>query len=122
MPNSTIDGVSCTVFGSPVMPGISSIRPFQLLAAGVLAAAKLAKTEDELACIREAQRINELAMHDVIALLRPGVRQSDLTAVNQLVFDSAGNMYLIGSITDSSGHQVAVVRKLSPTGHDVMDD
>jgi hypothetical protein len=38
MPNSTIDGVNCTVFGSPVIPGISSMRPFQLLAAGVLAA------------------------------------------------------------------------------------
>jgi Xaa-Pro aminopeptidase len=50
-------------------------------AAGVLAAAKLCKTQDELACIREAQRINELAMQDVVASLRPGVRQSDLTAV-----------------------------------------
>ncbi len=37
MPNSTMPGVSCTVFGSPVMPGISSMIPFQLLAAGVFA-------------------------------------------------------------------------------------
>ena len=37
MPKSTIPGVSCTVFGSPVTPGTSSMMPFQLLAAGVLA-------------------------------------------------------------------------------------
>jgi len=41
---------------------------------------KLRKTADELACIRIAQRCNELAMCDVMPLLRPGVRQSELTA------------------------------------------
>jgi Xaa-Pro aminopeptidase len=51
-------------------------------AAGVLGPAKLCKTPDELACIRQAQRINELAMRDVQPLLRrPGVRQTDLTAL-----------------------------------------
>jgi Xaa-Pro dipeptidase len=49
-------------------------------AAAVLGAAKLCKTPDELACIRAAQRINELAMWDVQAMLRPGLRQTDLTA------------------------------------------
>lgn len=49
-------------------------------AAPVLGGAKLVKTADELACIRGAQSINEQAMADVTALLRPGVRQSDLTA------------------------------------------
>jgi Xaa-Pro aminopeptidase len=42
--------------------------------------AKLCKTPDELACIRAAQRINELAMSDVYASLRPGLRQTDLSA------------------------------------------
>lgn len=48
-------------------------------ATGLLGMAKVCKTPDELACIRAAQRINELAMSDVLPLLRPGVRQSDLT-------------------------------------------
>ena len=50
-------------------------------ASTVLGAAKICKTVDELACIRRAQKINEDAMRDVVPLLRPGVRQSDLTAV-----------------------------------------
>ncbi|HEX4862533.1 MAG TPA: M24 family metallopeptidase, partial [Acidimicrobiales bacterium] len=50
-------------------------------ASALLGTAKLCKTPDELACIRTAQRINELAMSEVLPLLRPGVRQSDLTGV-----------------------------------------
>jgi Xaa-Pro aminopeptidase len=49
-------------------------------AGAVLGPAKLCKTADELACIRAAQHINEQAMVDVQPLLRPGVRQTDLTA------------------------------------------
>jgi Xaa-Pro dipeptidase len=45
-----------------------------------LAAAKLHKTPDELACIRAAQHLNEQAMLDVAPLARPGARQTDLTA------------------------------------------
>ena len=47
----------------------------------VVGAAKLMKTPDEIACIRNAQRLNELAMTDALAILRPGVRQTDLSAV-----------------------------------------
>jgi len=50
-------------------------------ASSVLGAVKLCKTPDELACIRTAQRISELAMWDVQAGLRPGIRQTDLSAV-----------------------------------------
>jgi Xaa-Pro aminopeptidase len=50
-------------------------------AAPVLGGAKLVKTPDELACIRGAQRLNELAMGDVLPALRPGVSQNQLTAV-----------------------------------------
>jgi Xaa-Pro dipeptidase len=50
-------------------------------AADVVSAAKLIKTPDEVACIRHAQLLNELAMVDVLRILRPGVRQIDLTAV-----------------------------------------
>ena len=49
-------------------------------ASAILASAKLLKTVDELACIRRAQAINEAAMRDVQPLVRPGVRQCDLTA------------------------------------------
>jgi Xaa-Pro dipeptidase len=50
-------------------------------ASDVVGAAKLTKTPDEIACIRNAQRVNELAMTDARAILRPGVRQIDLSAV-----------------------------------------
>jgi Xaa-Pro dipeptidase len=49
-------------------------------ASDVVGAAKLTKTPDEIACIRYAQRLNELAMTDALAILRPGVRQIDLSA------------------------------------------
>jgi Xaa-Pro aminopeptidase len=45
----------------------------------VLGPCKLLKTPDEVACIRIAQRINELAMVAAQAILRPGVRQSELS-------------------------------------------
>ena len=50
-------------------------------ARAVLGPAKLRKTPDELACISTAQLINELAMVGAREALRPGVRQSDLSAI-----------------------------------------
>lgn len=50
-------------------------------ASAVLGPAKLTKTPDEVACIRSAQLINELAMVDALAVLRPGIRQTDLSAI-----------------------------------------
>ena len=50
-------------------------------ASGVMGAAKIVKTVDEVACIRQAQLLNELAMVDALRALRPGVRQIDLSAV-----------------------------------------
>jgi len=47
----------------------------------LLGPAKLVKTADELACIRRAQQINEEAMAEVQAALRPGIRATDLSAV-----------------------------------------
>jgi Xaa-Pro dipeptidase len=44
----------------------------------MLHAIRLCKTADEIECIRRAQRINELAMYDVQAAARPGVRQNEL--------------------------------------------
>jgi Xaa-Pro dipeptidase len=42
---------------------------------------KLIKSGDELACIRAAQHLNEQAMLDVYAELRPGLRQCDLSGL-----------------------------------------
>jgi Xaa-Pro aminopeptidase len=62
-------------------PLAAAASGFELVgAAPLLGAAKLCKTPDELACIRTAQRINESAMVSVQHGLRPGLRQTDLTA------------------------------------------
>ncbi|POY04673.1 peptidase [Mycobacterium kansasii] len=63
----------------PMLRGLSGIDWVD--ASTVLGAAKLVKTVDEVSCIRQAQRLNELAMVDALRLLRPGVRQTDLTAL-----------------------------------------
>ncbi len=47
-------------------------------AAPMLHAVRMLKSADEIECIRRAQRINELAMYDVQAQARPGVRQNEL--------------------------------------------
>jgi Xaa-Pro dipeptidase len=49
-------------------------------AAAVVSAAKVIKTQDELACIRTAIRITDEAMVEVHKRLTPGIRQIDLSA------------------------------------------
>src|SRR5262249_51020311 len=49
-------------------------------ASGVLGAAKICKTRDEIECLRRAQAINEAAMVNVRSMLAPGLRATDLTA------------------------------------------
>ncbi len=58
------------------LPGVDWVD-----AADLVSPAKLIKTPDEVACIRNAQLLNELAMADARELLRPGTRQIDLSAV-----------------------------------------
>ncbi len=50
-------------------------------ATGATGAARIQKTPDEIACLRHSQRINEIAMYDVEAALRPGVRQNELSGI-----------------------------------------
>jgi Xaa-Pro dipeptidase len=50
-------------------------------ASDVVGAARLVKTPDELACIRQALGINEQAMAEVQSHLAPGKRQTDLTGL-----------------------------------------
>lgn len=45
----------------------------------VMGPAKVCKTPDEIACIMTAQRISEAAMEEARAILRPGIRQTDLS-------------------------------------------
>lgn len=60
---------------------LRGLPPFDWVdASDVVGAAKITKTPDEIACIRNAQRLNEFAMTDALAILRPGVRQIDLSA------------------------------------------
>jgi len=47
----------------------------------VLGPARITKTAGELECIRRSQHINELAMLDVEPEVRPGLRQTDLSAL-----------------------------------------
>jgi Xaa-Pro aminopeptidase len=49
-------------------------------ASAVVSAAKVVKTQDELACMRTAIRITDEAMVDVHKALAPGIRQIDLSA------------------------------------------
>jgi Xaa-Pro dipeptidase len=62
------------------MPLWSALHGRDLVDAGsVMTPAKVVKTADELACIRRAQEINEAAITDVEAMVRPGVSTTDLS-------------------------------------------
>jgi Xaa-Pro aminopeptidase len=62
-------------------------------------AARLLKTPDEIECLRHAQHINEVAMHDVEAALRPGVRQNELSAIFlRNVFEQGASSSIIDPI------------------------
>jgi Xaa-Pro aminopeptidase len=66
----------------PMLFGLAAALGAELADAGpIAAAARLCKTPDEIECIRRAQRINELAMLEVQAALRPGLRETDLSAL-----------------------------------------
>ena len=71
--------LGCDELTHAMLRGLSD-REF-VSASAALGAAKLCKTPDELACIRAAQRINEVAMGDVQNALGPGLRQTDLSAI-----------------------------------------
>jgi Xaa-Pro dipeptidase len=63
----------------PLWSALAERHPLD--ASGVLTAAKLTKTPDELECIRRAQAINEAAIGDVVGRLAPGVPAAELTGV-----------------------------------------
>jgi Xaa-Pro aminopeptidase len=57
----------------------------------VIGSAKLLKTPDEVACMREGLRISEVAVAEVQKMVAPGVRQSDLTATSSRTIFEAGS-------------------------------
>jgi len=62
-------------------PMMRALEHFELLdARSVLGPVKLTKTPDEISCIRMAQHLTEEAMESTRAILRPGIRQTDLSA------------------------------------------
>lgn len=84
----------------------NALRASALFASGppadvgrIISRAKAAKTPDELAGMREALRITELAIADVHAKVAPGVRQTDLTATFlRTVFDAGADANILDPI------------------------
>jgi Xaa-Pro dipeptidase len=77
-------------------------------AANVTGTARIVKTADEIACQREAQRINELAMYDVQAALVPGVRQNELTAIFlRRIFELGASSNIIDPIWSLTPRSIA---------------
>jgi Xaa-Pro aminopeptidase len=65
----------------------------------VISRAKLTKTPDELACMREALRITESAVAEVQAKIAPGVRQTDLTATFlRTIFEAGADANILDPI------------------------
>ena len=90
-----------------VLPGL---LPGVELADATLAtgAARILKTPDEIACLRHSQHINEVAMYDVEAALRPGVRQNELSAIFlRGVFEQGASSSIIDPIWNITPLSVA---------------
>jgi Xaa-Pro aminopeptidase len=65
----------------------------------VISKAKLVKTPDEVACLREGLRITEAAIAEVQARLAPGARQTDLTATFlRSIFDAGADANILDPI------------------------
>lgn len=72
-----IDEYVPALFGDP-----SLLRGLEINDAGaIIGAIKVCKSNEEIECVRRAQRINERAMEKVQSALRVGLRQSDLSAL-----------------------------------------
>jgi Xaa-Pro aminopeptidase len=65
----------------------------------VISRAKVTKTPDELACMREGLRITECAIAEVQQRLAPGVRQTELTATFlRSIFDAGADANILDPI------------------------
>jgi Xaa-Pro aminopeptidase len=74
----------------------------------VVGKAKVVKTPDEVACLREALRITEAGIAEVQARLAPGVRQSDLTATFlRSIFDAGADANILDPIWQQMPARIA---------------
>lgn len=74
----------------------------------VINKAKLIKTPDELAYLRESLRITELGIAEVQARVAPGTRQTDLTATFlRTVFDAGADANILDAIWQVMPLQIA---------------
>jgi Xaa-Pro aminopeptidase len=83
----------------------------------LLRTAKFVKTPDEIETIRRAQRLNEQAMDAVFPILRPGLRDTDLTAA---FFRQIFELGASGNTVDPIWHVIPMSRADGPfsfTGH-----
>src|SRR5262249_53858272 len=65
----------------------------------VISAAKVRKTPDELACLRESLRITEVAIAEVQAKVAPGIRETDMTATFlRTIFDAGADANILDPI------------------------
>jgi Xaa-Pro aminopeptidase len=97
-------------FTSPMIGTLPELLPGVEITDGtaVTAAARLIKSADEIACLTQAQRINELAMYDVEAMLAPGVRQNELSATFlRRVFELGATANIIDPIWSITPRSVA---------------
>lgn len=81
LPSGSTIGVD--EYTSPMLDRLASLVPSLTLADAMpaTATARMQKTPDEVECLRHAQLINEVAMYDVEPAVRPGVRQTELSAL-----------------------------------------
>jgi Xaa-Pro dipeptidase len=109
----TVPSASRIAFDELTSPMIGALdRCFPGLEVGdgaaVTAAARLVKSGDEIACQRRAQQINELAMYDVEAALRPGIRQNELSSIFlQRIFELGATANIIDPIWNLTPRSVA---------------
>jgi Xaa-Pro dipeptidase len=89
--------------GFPGAPGLELVD-----GAPALGAARLSKTADEIACLRRAQRINELAMYDVEAAVLPGTRLTELTGIfYRRIFELGASTNIIDPIWNVTPKSIA---------------
>jgi Xaa-Pro aminopeptidase len=103
------------------MPLRAALGSRELVDAGpAIATAKVVKTADELECIRRAQAINEAAIEDVQAIMKPGVTTTELSArLFQRLFELGVTSNTVDPIWQVMGRE-ADDRPMSITGEIVF--
>jgi Xaa-Pro aminopeptidase len=92
----------------PMLAGLPGTKVKLVDGSGAVAAARLSKTADEIACLRRAERINELAMYDVEAAVLPGTRLTELSAIfYRRIFELGASSNIIDPIWNVTPKSIA---------------